>query len=188
MRDGASKLLARGGRALGVAAIAHARGQRAGKGPWHALSREIAAAAEQVLGALEEDVSQRALGAAVGAAMGEAPATSEPAWARALIGDPDAFARIGRGAEAAWPPDFPVEKPAGERERGVAITALALCRSVDAARALAIRLPRSDGDALVRWARLLQALARPGEPSTVREAVRRALAEEANDGVRDQGL
>lgn len=184
MRDGVSRLLARGGRALGIAAVAHARGQRAGGGPWYALSRETALAAEQALAALEEGVSRGELAAAIAAAMGALPATSGPPWSGALAADPDALLRVARGAGASWPESSPVQKPGDERELGIALVGLALCRSVDAARALAGTLPAPDGDSLVRWARLLQAVARPGEPSAARGAVRRALEGEP-DGVRD---
>jgi len=185
VKEDTSRLLARGGRALGIAAVAYARGQRAQKGPWHVLSPEIAAAAEQILGELEAEVPAQALAAAVGAAMGEAPATAEPAWTAPLVHHPDEFARVGRNAAAIWPSDFPLDSPDGDRERGLALVALALCRSVDAARALAAQLGAEDGRALVRSARLYQALARPGEPSAVRAAVRAALEREDPDGLRD---
>jgi len=185
VKDATSRLLARGGRALGIAAVAHARGQRAQKGPWHVLSRDIAAAAEQILGELETEVTPSALSAAIGAAMGETPATAEPAWATPLARDPEAFARLGRAAAASWPAGFPIEEPEGERERGVALVALALCRSVDAVRALAVKLAAEDGLALVRTARLYQAVARPGEPSAVRAAVRAALEPGGTVGIRD---
>jgi hypothetical protein len=185
VKDVTSRLLARGGRALGTAAIAHARGQRAQKGPWHVLSRDLAAAAEQILGELEADVPPGALAAAVGAAMGEMPATSEPFWTAPLVHDPEAFARVGRAAAASWPAGFPMEAPADDRERGVVMVALALCRSVDAARALAAKLGAEDGRTLVRAARLCQTLARPGEPSAMRAAVRNSLEPGGTVGDRD---
>jgi hypothetical protein len=181
--DDVSKLLARGGRAFGLAAVAHARGQRAGQGPWHALSRDAIEAAERILDALEGGVSPGGLAAAIAMSMGDGPATAEPAWTRALVGDPASFARIGRGVD--WPNGFPIANPAKDAERGIALVALALCRSVDAARALGGKLPGGEGEALVRWARLMQAVARPGEPSAVRGAVRGALEREDDRGVRD---
>jgi hypothetical protein len=183
--DAANRLLARGGRALGMAAVAHARGQRAGQGPWHVLSRDIAAPTEQILGALEVELAPSALAAAVAAAMAEAPAAAAPAWTAPLVLDPQAFARLGRDAAAAWPAGFRLAAPADARERGVALVALALCRSADAVRSLGGRLAAQDGRALVRAARLFQAVARPGEPSAVRAAIRAALSPGGDDGIRD---
>jgi len=183
VKDATTRLLARGGRALGIAAIAHARGQRARKGPWHVLSRDLAAAADQILGELDTELPPRDLAAAIGAAMGEAPATAEPAWTAPLADDPEAFARVGRAAT--WPAGFAIEPPVADRERGLSAVALALCRSVDAARALAAKLGAEDGRALVRAARLFQILARPGEPSAMRALVRAALEPGGDLGQRD---
>jgi hypothetical protein len=154
-------------------------------GPWHVLSRDIAAAAEQILGELEIEVPPSGLAAAVGAAMGESPATAEPAWTAPLARDPEAFGRVGRVAASSWPAGFPIAAPDAEHERGVALVALALCRSVDTARALAGRLGAEDARTLVRSARLYQAVARPGEPSAARAAVRAALEPGGTVGVRD---
>jgi len=183
VKDATSRLLARGGRALGMAAIAHARGQRARGGPWHVLSRDLAAAADQILGELDAELPPRDLAAALGAAMGEAPATSEPSWTAPLAGDPEAFARVGRAAT--WPAGFPIGAPEADRALGIAAVALALCRSVDAARSLAAKLGAEDGRELVRAARLYQILARPGEPSAMRAAVRTALEPGGTHGLRD---
>jgi hypothetical protein len=185
VKDATTRLLARGGRALGIAAIAHARGQRAHGGPWHALSRDLAAAAEQILCELEADAPPDALAAAVGAAMGESPAAAEPAWTAPLARDPEAFACAGRAAAASWPPGFPIPAPDDDHRRGVAAVALALCRSTDAVRSLAGKLGAEDGRALVRTARLCQALAHPGEPSAMRATIRAALEPGGTLGVRD---
>jgi hypothetical protein len=185
MRDPTSRLLARGGRAFGLAAIAHARGRRAGLEPWHLVSRDLAAAADQILAELEAAVPDDALAAAIGAAMGEAPATAEPSWTAALLADPEAFARVGSAAAASWPASSPFHMPDGDRERGIAAVAFALCRSIDSARALAAKLGAEDGVALVRAARLCGAIARPGEPSAMRAIVRTALEEGGTVGPRD---
>jgi len=185
MTDDITKLLARGGRAFGIAAIAHTRGRRAGQGPWHALSGDMTSAADQVLEALEGAVSRTALASAITASMGDAPATAAPAWTSALVESEDAFLRLGRAAKSAWPADFPIAAPRSDRERGIAFTALALCRSIDAARALGGALPKPEGTTLVRWARLMQTLARPGEPSTARARIRRVLSEGDELGLPD---
>jgi hypothetical protein len=185
VRDPTSRLLARGGRAFGLAAIAHARGRRAGREPWHLVSHDLGAAADQILAELEAVVPDDALARAIGAAMGEAPATAEPPWTAALVADPGAFARVGSAAAACWPAGFALRMPDGDRGRGIAAVAFALCRSIDSARSLAAKLCAEDGVALVRAARLCGALARPGEPSAMRACVRAALEEGGIDGPRD---
>jgi len=180
MSDGVARLLARGGRALGAAAVAHARGARA-DGGWSVLSPELAAAADAALAALAAGVTPRALAAAIGAAMRDAPATAAPAWTAPFGADPEALARAGRAAAEAWPGHLPAA-PGGDRERGLRALALALCRSSEAPRAVAAALAPEDGLALVRLARLYEALARPGEPGAVRAAIRAAVAGEDAHG------
>ena len=63
------RLLGRGGRILGLAALAHAQGRRPGAEPWHVLPADTVAAAEEVLIALEKELDPALLEAVIRAAM-----------------------------------------------------------------------------------------------------------------------
>lgn len=173
--DDINRLLARGGRILGLAALAHASGPCSSGKRWHVLSPETAAAADQILSVIEGGVEPLSLAAALGAAMGEGPATSCPGWVLPVIEDPGLIDLIGREV----PPRVGLAPSEGEgnseRIAGLASLGMALCRSLDAVMAVAERLEREDGEALVRLSRLAQAEARPNEPSEVRAMIRRLI-------------
>ena len=98
----ASRLLARGGKILVLAAVAHSRGQRSGQGPWHALPAETVAAVEEILLALEnEGEDDELLEAVLRAALSQAPATAAPSWAEPLWRDPRSLSRVGERIDAA---------------------------------------------------------------------------------------
>ncbi len=182
-----ARLLGRGGQALGLAATAHARGQRGGRGPWYVLAPETIAAAEQVLVALEEGGDPESLELAVGAAMATAPATAAPSWAAASWSAPGALDRIGRAVtDAAIAPALPHRSASAadldDRARGLAALAVALGRSVDGVQALAARLPAADGRLLLRMAGVAGARVAPGDPSRMRAWLKAELAAEPTDG------
>lgn len=182
MSGGSERLLARGGRPLGLAAVAFARGQRPGEGPWYALAPELVAPAEEVLSGIGRERDPAVLSAALAAALGPDPATAAPGW----LGPLDRVA-LERLAEA---PGLGAPPPALEREceapsdRGLWALALAFCRNPDAVAAVAARLEDAPGASLlVRWSRLAQILARPGDPSRARRRIREILAAaEPGDG------
>jgi len=150
----AARLLSRGGRILGLAAVAYARGQRAGTGPWYALPAETVAAVEEVLLVLENEEDPELLEAVVCAALSPEPSTAAPSWAEPLWRDPAALTEVGRAV------DDELTKPvlgSGEanpppRLKGMAALAMALCRSPDGLAALAARLPGDEGPEVVRLA------------------------------------
>jgi hypothetical protein len=170
-----SRLLARGGRTLGIAAVAMARGQRPGEGPWHALAPDLVAAAEEVLAAVGEERDPAVLAAALEAALGPRPANAAPAWLGTL--DEAALGRI-----AAVLGDLPLPAAlrfdrAGAADPALWALSLALCRNPDTVLAVADGLGPGDlGARLLGWSRLAQAVARPGEPSRMRRRLRTLLA------------
>lgn len=182
VRADVGRFLRRGGTALALAAVAHAKGRLPRGERWHVLAPELAAAAEEVLAEIAAGARPEVLETAVRAAMDEKPSTAPPAWARALVGSPAALSRVGRGAD---PGDLApaLGRRAGtaeDRLKGLAALALALCRSLDALAAAAALLSEEDGRALVRMGHLAAATAEPGAPSRMRAAVKR-LAEPGDD-------
>jgi hypothetical protein len=172
-------LLGRGGAALGIAAMAHARGHRTMAGKWSALSLEMRAAVEQVLGVLEKSTDLDVVRYAVMKTMSNEQVAAPPKWAKAIVQDPELLAQlgsdlddallnaaIGRGGHALTP-----------RQRGMAGMAVALCRNQDTLMALAEGMPGGDGRAMMRMARLAQATVAPGEPSSMRRRLRALLKE-----------
>ncbi|MFO8074287.1 MAG: hypothetical protein R6V85_20690 [Polyangia bacterium] len=177
MSEDYSRLLARGGRILGLAALAAARGRRAESGRWHVLSADTAAAADQVLSALEDLAGSPRFSAAVAAAMSEQPATAPPSWSEPVLSGEvpleaagrrisrgDIGAALGRGDDGGDP-----------RTRALAALGLALCRSPDAVRAVGARLGGDDSEMLERTSRLAQARSAPGDPSRIRRELRAAI-------------
>ncbi len=175
-RDAVSRLLGRGGRVLVTAAVSHARGARAGATRWNVLAPENVAATEQILRVIEDGVDPRDMAVAIESAMGEKPATAPPSWANRVWAEPDVISKIGaavddpilshRTGRASTPTD---------REKGLAALAIAMCRSMDGAEALAARLCKGDGEQLLRMARLAQATVEAGEPSGMRSKIRALL-------------
>ncbi len=189
MSDDYSRLLARGGRILGLAALAAARGQRAGSGDWHVLSADTTAAADQVLSALEELAGSPPASAAVAAAMSEQPATAPPSWSEPLLSGEVRLETAGRAipsedVEAALGRDDGGDDP---RTRALAALGLALCRSPDAVRAAAARLEGEDPERLNRMSRLAQVRSAPGGPSRVRRELRRAVEKLAAEREEQKG-
>jgi hypothetical protein len=162
---------------LGLAAVARAHGQQAGAGPWHVLPPETVAAAEQLLGVLEEPGDSDSVAMAVSAALAPGPATAAPTWAAGAWERPDGLEAIG--ARARSPDLIPALGDAVDqadmRKRGLAALAVALCRSIDGVEALGAKLGGEDSAALVRMARLAGALVGPGQPTRVRGSIREIL-------------
>jgi hypothetical protein len=161
---------------LGLAATAHARGQRAGAGPWHVLSRSTVAVAEQLLRALEECPDSRTVAAAVSAAMAAGPVTAAPSWAATVWERPGELERIGESIAAEdLAPAFPAgadARRADVRTRGLAALAVALCRGLDGVLALGAKLGEADREQLVAMARLAAVQVDPGAPTRVRGRIR----------------
>ncbi|MCP4679629.1 MAG: hypothetical protein GY854_29885 [Deltaproteobacteria bacterium] len=180
----ARRLLGRGGRILGLAALAHAQGRRPGSEPWHVLSADTVAAAEEVLIALEKEMDPALLEAVVRAAMGEKPATAAPSWAEPFWRDPQALSRIGAAVDSkCLAPAFGPRLPEpSDREKGLAALAVALCRSVDGLRALAEHLSEEERELVLRMTYLAGVTVEPGEPSRMRADMRRILKEEPERG------
>ncbi|MCP4604002.1 MAG: hypothetical protein GY847_26355 [Proteobacteria bacterium] len=180
----AGRLLGRGSKILGLAALAHARGQRAGTGPWHTLSKEIVAASEEVLEALEQEPDPTLLEAVIRAAMAPNPATAAPTWAETLWRDPLALSRVGTAvdSERLAPALGPKCNNSSDRQKGLAALAVALSRSIDGLRALAENLPEEDRDAVVRMASLAAVVVEPGEPTRMRADIRKIIKEEIGGG------
>ena len=171
-RDAVSRLLGRGGRVLAIAAVAHARGYRAGANRWNVLSRENIAATEQILRVIEDGVDPRDMAVAIESAMGKEPATAPPSWASRVWAEPDIIPVIGAVVDD---PILPLAT-GDDREKGLAALAIAMCRSMDGVEALAARLRGGDGEQLLRMARLAQATVEAGEPSEMRSRIRALLA------------
>jgi hypothetical protein len=174
-RVGAEKLLARGSRTLGIATLAHARGD----GRWYVLSPESIAATEEILSYLKQKPESVVLEAVIGAALAPEPATRPPSWSEPLFNKPPMIERIGArthesqlraalGARHASP---------SNRRKGLAALAIGLCRSLDSLGALAENLPDADGIELTRMGYLAHTLVEPGEPSTMRSDIRRIMNE-----------
>ncbi len=176
----AAKLLGRGGRVLGLAAVAHVHGQRAGKGPWNVLSPEIVAATEEILLLLEQGPKKAVLEAVVEAALSPEPATAAPRWTEPLWRDADALSRLGKVLDirTLTPALGPRRADPSDREKGLAGVALALCRSSDGLCALAERLPEDDGSKLKCMASFAQTVVEPREPTRMRDELRRLLKED----------
>jgi hypothetical protein len=176
MGDDVSRLLARGGRILGLAAVAHSCGPGNAATRWYVLSPETRAAAGKIVDVLEGGVDRRALSAALAAALGSGPATSCPGWAEPLVERPELIEKIGGLVEV----NPEIARSEGEvpddRLMGLAALGMALCRSIDGVTALADRLPEEDGATLVRLSRFAQAVALPNEPSAVRARAREVIA------------
>lgn len=171
-RDAVSRLLGRGGRVLVTAAVAHARGYRAGANRWNVLSLENIAATEQILRVIEDGVEPRDMAVAIESAIDKKPATAPPSWANRVWTEPDIISKIGSAME-----DPILPTAAGDdREKGLAALAIAMCRSMDGVQALAARLREGDGKKLLRMARLAQATVEAGEPSEMRSKIRVFLA------------
>ncbi len=180
----ARRLLGRGGRTLGLAAVAHARGQQPGQGPWHVLSADTIAAAEEVLSALAQQPDPALLEAAVRAAMGPKPATAAPSWAAPLWRDPMMLSRVGALFETSQLSSAlgPKQTDPSDREKGLAALAVALSRSLDALRAFAEYLAEDDQDSVFRMGCLASVSVEPGEPSELRTELRRLLKENTEHG------
>ncbi len=180
----AARLLSRGGRILGLAALAHARGQRAGFGPWYALCPETIAATEEVLHALDQRPDPKLLEAVVRAAMAPAPATAAPRWAEPLWRDPRALSRVGAAVDSKYlAPALGIGRhDLSDRLRGLAALAVALSRSLDGLCALAEHLPQTEKGEIVRMASLAAAVVNPGEPTQMKAKIRRILKEEQASG------
>lgn len=175
----AKGLLGRGGAMLTLAAAAYARGHRAGRDKWFALSPQMIASVEQVLFVLEGSVPPGYLAAAVERAMDGHPVTAIPRWARPIADHGDALPELGRALQEpltakALPPKT---RDLDDRARGLAGLAVAFCRSRDTLKAIAACLPPEDADAVLRMARLAQATVSSGEPSRMRAALKRRLKE-----------
>ena len=155
-----------------TAAVAHARGYRAGANRWNVLSEENIAATDQILRVIEDGVAPRDMAVAIESAIEKKPATAPPSWANRVWAEPDVIPEIGAAVD-----DSILPSAAGDdREKGLAALAIATCRSLDGAEALAVRLPGEDDEKLLRMARLAQATVEAGEPSEMRSRIRALLA------------
>ena len=173
-------LLGRGGTALGIAAMAHARGHSTSDCKWSSLSREITAAAEQVLWVLEDSPDFDMVHLAVMKAMSEDKVAALPKWALPLGQDPELVTRLGDALDEALlnPAIGSGDRPLTPRLKGLAGVAVALCRNQDTLSALAEKLPKADSRVMVRMARLAGATVGPGEPSSMRARLRAMLKEQ----------
>jgi len=180
----AARLLARGARILGLSAVAWSRGQRSSRGPWYVLGPHSVAAAEEILQVFEENIEPNLLEAVVKAAMDHRPATVAPSWCAPLERDPELLDILGRELRDPLPSDIfgRQNRSPSHRERGMAALALALCRSLDGLRSLALKLPDSDADRLLRMGHLAQVTVGPGEPTRIRSLVKQVLKREASHG------
>ena len=183
---GADQLLARGSKVLGLASVASACGQRAGKGPWYVLSKEITGPAEEVLTALQKKPDPVLLEAAVRAAMSKEPATSPPSWSEPLLSGGDVIDRFGGTIEKK-----DIEKVAGKardtgspRVRGLAALAIAFCRSRDAVEAISRLFEEEEKRAVREMGAFAGAVVDPMEPTSMRERLKTFLSRdiEVSDG------
>ncbi len=175
---GAEELLARGSRILGIAALAHARGN----GHWYVLSPEIVAATNDILGYLEAQPDSALLEAVVGAALAPKPATRPPSWSKQLTGNPPAIEQLGAMTDEAQLQaalGSSCSSPSNHL-KGLAAVAIGLCRSIDSLEAFAQNLSSQDRTALMRMGYLAQTLVQPGDPSTMRSFIRRIVNEASN--------
>ena len=161
---------------MGLASVAHVRGQSL-SGSWYVLSKEIGAAADQILKVLNDGVDKTSLAAAVTACMSLQPATAAPLWTKPIWEDPTILDQIGNLAEQKWPPNENGAPLNSSRQRGLASLAIALCRSMDSVRAVALKLSESNGGELIKMAALAQSCVAPGIPSEERNRLRCFLKE-----------
>jgi hypothetical protein len=182
MKRRVQRLLSRGGRALGLAAVAVAHGQRPGCGPWHALAPDMVASAEEVMAAVGEERNPAILATALDAALGPEPTSAAPAWLGVL--DEDALGRITAALSGSAKPLRGDGEARFAADPALWALALAFCRNPDAALAVARCVEdAAAGERLARWSRLAQAIAGPGEPSRMRRRLKALLAAgEAGDG------
>ncbi len=180
----AGQLLGRGSRALGLAALAHGRGQRPGAGPWHVLGKEMVGAVEEVLLSLEKGPEPKQLEAAIRATMAPRPATASPRWAEPLWRDPTALKTLGAALETVslTPALGPRFKDPSDVEKGLAGLAIAFSRSLDSLGALADNLTELDRNKAVRMGYLAQTLVGPREPSKMRAFIKQFVTKELSRG------
>lgn len=182
MTRSSRSLLSRGGRPLGLAAVALAKGQRPGEGPWYALAPDLVNATEKALAALERERDPAVLSAALSAALGPEPAGGAPDWIGTI--DRAALGELSGAPALADPPLAVRSECDGTVARGLWSLAMAFCRNPDTVAAVAGRLePAVMGELFVRWSRLAGVTARPGEPSRLRRRLRALVAgERSGDG------
>jgi hypothetical protein len=173
----AKRLLGRGGRIFGLAAVAHANGRRAGEGDWNVLCPQITTAAEEVLLHLEGGVDVELLEGVVSAALGDVPAVASPAWALPLVRDPGLLSRVGTAFEeddlrSALGPDL--SNPSG-RDKGLAALAVGFAHSRDSLRALVVDFSSEDRAIVLRMACLASVTVVPKEPSRIRNKIKQIV-------------
>ncbi len=177
-------LLGRGSRALGLAALAHAHGQRPGVGPWHVLAKEMVGAAEEVLASLGKGPDPKLLEMAIRAAMAPEPATASPKWAEPLWQDPTALRKLGTaiGNDSLVSTIGKRFKDPSDIEKGLAGLAIAFSRSLDSLAALVEHFTELDRKKALRMGCLAQTVVGPGEPSKMRAFIKQFVQNELSRG------
>jgi hypothetical protein len=172
-------LLGRGGAMLTLAAVAYSRGYRPETvGQWVVLSKEMQAQAEQILSAVARNPFPEVLEQALECALTSSSQTALPSWLLPIYREPSALSFIGCNMEIQklHASLGNVRSAPSDREKGLAATALALCRLQDTLHSLSRRMPSfEDERMLMRMGRLAYVRAAGGEPSAMRAEIRRLL-------------
>jgi hypothetical protein len=178
-RDVLERLLGRGSTMLTLAVVAYSRGFRpATVGQWNVLSKEMQAAAEQILSAVASNPFPKVLEQALTFALAPLSETAVPSWLSPIYRDPSALSAVGRAFETARLTASLGEQriAPSDREKGLAAVALALCRLQDTLASLSRRLPSvEEAVRLMRMGRLAYVRAGGGEPSAARTEIRKLL-------------
>ncbi len=175
----AKGLLGRGGSALLAATVARARGFEVGQHKWHALSPDLIASVEQVLGFLAEGLPLDWLEIAVRKSLGGDPVASIPSWLTPVYQTPDALSFIGNSVqrvEVAPALGIRVRHPS-KHYLGLAATALCLSRMQDTLDTLSRHLNIEERSLIVRMGRLAAVTVQPGAPTAMRRRIRALLKE-----------
>lgn len=151
---------------------------------WHALSPDLIASVEQVLGYLRQPTPVDWLEMAIRQTLIGEPIASVPDWLAPVYRSPDAFSYIGRkvSREEVLPALGIRAHHPSERYLGLAAVAIAFSRMQDTLDTLSRHLNREDSHLLVRMGRLAGVTVQSGAPTRMRRRVRLLLKEHLDNG------
>lgn len=180
----AKGLLGRGGSNLLTATVARSRGIEMGSHKWHALSPDLIASVEQVLGYLCHTAPVDWLEMAIRQTLIGEPVASVPDWLTSVYRSPDALSYIGHkvSREDVLPALGVRAHRPSERYLGLAAVAVALSRMQDTLDTLSRHLNEEDSNLLVRMGRLAGVTVQSGAPTRMRRRVRVLLREHLDNG------
>ena len=175
-------LLGRGGSSLLTATIARSRGIEMGTHRWQALSPDLIASVEQVLGCLSQSMPVDWLEMTIRRTLIGEEVAAVPEWLTPVYRSPEALSFVGGAVtreEVSCALGIRAHHPS-ERYLGLAAVAVALSRMQDTLDTLSRRLNHEDGNLIVRMGRLAGVTIQSGEPTRMRRRVRLLLREHVN--------